>query len=97
MDQHDRVILVLFRGRSSVAEVYPVIQLSRLNGVTFYLNAELIQSIEATPDTVITLTSNDKLVVREPADLVIQRMIEYQRQIRQRPGTQPRPAKQVGE
>jgi flagellar protein FlbD len=74
-----------------------VILLSRLNGVTFYLNAEMIQVIEATPDTVITLTSNEKLVVKEPAELVVNRMIEYQRQVRQRPGYQPRSRKEAGE
>jgi flagellar protein FlbD len=74
-----------------------VIQLSRLNGIAFYLNAEMIQLIEATPDTVITLTSNEKMVVKEPAELVVNRMIEYQRQVRQRPGYQPRSRKEAGE
>jgi flagellar protein FlbD len=97
MDQHARVILVLFRGHSSVDEEYLVIQLSRLNGVTFYLNAEMIQAVEATPDTVITLTSHDKMVVKEPVDLVIERMIDYQRQIRQWSGRNPRPSKQAGD
>ncbi len=73
-----------------------MILLSRLNGIPFYLNAELIQAIEATPDTVITLTSHEKLVVKEPADLVVNRMIEYQRQVRQRPGYQPRQEKKAG-
>jgi flagellar protein FlbD len=73
-----------------------VILLSRLNGIPFYLNAELIQVIEATPDTVITLISHEKMVVKEPAELVINRMIEYQRQVRQRPGYQPRVSKQAG-
>ncbi len=73
-----------------------MILLSRLNGITFYLNAELIQLVEATPDTVITLTSHEKMVVKEPAELVVNRMIEYQRQIRQRPGTQPRSRKEAG-
>jgi flagellar protein FlbD len=73
-----------------------VILLSRLNGIPFYLNAELIQVIESTPDTVITLISHEKMVVKEPAELVINRMIEYQRQVRQRPGYQPRANKQAG-
>jgi flagellar protein FlbD len=73
-----------------------VILLSRLNGIPFYLNAEMIQHVETTPDTVITLTSHEKMVVKEPAELVVNRMIEYQRQIRQRPGYQPRPDKKAG-
>ncbi len=59
-----------------------MIQVSRLNGSQFYLNAELIQVIEATPDTVITLTNNVKVIVKEPAAVVVARFIEYQRQIR---------------
>jgi flagellar protein FlbD len=74
-----------------------VIQLSRLNGISFYLNAEMIQLIETTPDTVITLTSHEKMVVKEPAELVVNRMLEYQRQVRQRPGYQPRSRKEAGE
>jgi flagellar protein FlbD len=59
-----------------------MILVSRLNGSQIYINAELIQSIEATPDTVITLTNNVKLVVREKAEKVVERMIEYQRTVR---------------
>ncbi len=73
-----------------------MIQLSHLNGKAFYLNAELVQTVESTPDTVITLTSHEKMIVKEPSELVIDRMIEYQRQVRQRPGYQPRPHKGSG-
>lgn len=56
-----------------------MINLTRLNGSTYFLNAELIQSVEATPDTVITLTNDIKVIVKEPASIVINSIIEYQR------------------
>ena len=54
-----------------------MIQLTRLNGERFVLNADLIREIEATPDTVITMTTNQKLVVREPLDAVIDAVVRY--------------------
>jgi len=59
-----------------------LILVTRFDGSTFYINAELIRSIEHTPDTVITLTSDYKIVVRDTADEIIDRFIEYQRQVR---------------
>ena len=56
-----------------------MIKLSRLNRSELVLNAELIEILEATPDTVITLTNGHKLVVREGVDEVIERVINYQR------------------
>ena len=48
-----------------------MIQLRRLNGQAFILNDELIETIEATPDTVVTLTNGRKYVVSEsPPDIV---------------------------
>ncbi len=52
--------------------------ITRLNGSTFYLNAELVQSVEQTPDTVITLTSEKKYVVRESAQQVVDEIVAYQ-------------------
>jgi flagellar protein FlbD len=58
-----------------------VIQVTRFNGTRYYLNAELIQTIESTPDTVITLTDGVKVVVHETADQLIQEIIEYRRKL----------------
>jgi flagellar protein FlbD len=58
-----------------------VIQVTRFNGTQYYLNAELIQTIESTPDTVITLTDGVKVVVHETADQLIQEIIEYRRKL----------------
>lgn len=56
-----------------------MITVTRLNGAKFFLNAELIQMIEQTPDTVITLINEKKVVVLEPANVVAERIIQYQR------------------
>ncbi|MDT8901299.1 flagellar FlbD family protein [Anaeroselena agilis] len=45
----------------------------------FVLNAELIETIEETPDTVITLTNGKKLIVAEGMDEVVRRVMEYRR------------------
>ncbi|MDU4959901.1 MAG: flagellar FlbD family protein [Sporomusaceae bacterium] len=45
----------------------------------FILNAELIETIEETPDTVITLTNGKKLIVDEPMDGIVRKVMEYRR------------------
>ena len=59
-----------------------MIKVTRLNGKEFVVNAELVQFLEETPDTVITLQNHEKVVVREPVDELIRRVIEYQRGVR---------------
>ena len=54
-----------------------MIRVSRLNGKEFILNCDLIKTIEATPDTVITLSTGEKLMVRESVDEVIRATMEY--------------------
>lgn len=58
-----------------------MIRLTRLNGKDFMLNCELIKSIEATPDTVITLTQGEKLMVLEKVDAVIEATVAYRQRI----------------
>jgi flagellar protein FlbD len=55
-----------------------MIKLTRLDGEVFLLNAELIRYVESRPDTFITLTSGDRMVVKEPMDEVMARAIQYQ-------------------
>ncbi len=59
-----------------------MITVTRLDKRVVVLNADLIKMLEATPDTIITLTSGDTLVVRESVDEVVRRAVDYQRQIR---------------
>lgn len=58
-----------------------MIKVTRLNGTELVMNAELIQTIEATPDTVLTLTTDHKYVVREDVDEIVARVISYKRAI----------------
>jgi flagellar protein FlbD len=58
-----------------------VIQLTRLNGEIIYLNCELIELVEETPDTVVKLTTGNKLLVKETVAEIIQRVIDYKRHI----------------
>jgi len=55
-----------------------MIKLSRLGGEVFVLNAELIRYVEARPDTFITLTTGEHLVVAESMDEVLRRAVAYQ-------------------
>jgi flagellar protein FlbD len=63
-----------------------VILVTRFNGSQLYVNAELIQTVEGTPDTVITLTTGVKLIVHESPQVILERIIAYQRQIHALPG-----------
>ncbi len=58
-----------------------MIKLSRLNGVKFYLNAEMIEQIESTPDTLITLISGKTVMVADPLSRVIKLILLYKRRI----------------
>lgn len=62
-----------------------MIRLTRFDGSVFVLNSEIIQYMEATPDTILTLTSGDKLMVRESVDEVIERVLEFKRLAAQQP------------
>jgi len=55
-----------------------MIKLTRLGGERFVLNADLIRYVEARPDTFITLTSGERLVVVESMDEVLRRAVAYQ-------------------
>jgi flagellar protein FlbD len=55
-----------------------MIKVTHLDGEPFILNADLIRYIEARPDTFITLTSGERLVVAESMDEVLRRAVAYQ-------------------
>ena len=58
-----------------------MILLRRLNGSEFGVNADLIERLEVTPDTVVTLVDGTKYVVSEPVDEVIARIIDFRARI----------------
>ena len=55
-----------------------MIRLTRFGGEPFLLNAELIQYVEARPDTFITLANGERLIVAETMDEVLRRVMVYQ-------------------
>lgn len=55
-----------------------MIRLTRLQGEAFILNADLIKYVEQRPDTFVTLTSGDRLVVQESMERVMELAVEYQ-------------------
>lgn len=58
-----------------------MIELTRLNHETLVINSDLIEFIETTPDTVISLTTGQKLTVRESSQEVVRRIVDFRRQV----------------
>jgi flagellar protein FlbD len=58
-----------------------MIELTRLRGKTFVLNCETIETVEETPDTVITTKDGKKYVVLETIDEVVQKVVQYKSRI----------------
>ncbi len=58
-----------------------MIRLTRINHTLLVLNCDLIEHIEVTPDTVISLTGGQKFMVLESPDEVVSRVIDFRRSI----------------
>ncbi len=58
-----------------------MIHVTRLNHSAFALNSDLIQDVEATPDTVISLTTGQKITVLETEDEIIERVRAWRRSL----------------
>lgn len=58
-----------------------MIEVTRLNGTIYFINPDMILTLEATPDTVITLTSGEKLIVKESPPELIERFVQLKRRI----------------
>lgn len=56
-----------------------MLKVTRLDKSQLWLNAEIIDFVEATPDTVISLISDKKIVVKEPAEAEVDAIKEYRR------------------
>jgi flagellar protein FlbD len=54
-----------------------MIELTRLNGTPMLLNSDLIKTIEAAPDSMLTLINGEKLIVRETIAEVMERTLAY--------------------
>jgi len=60
-----------------------MIQLTRLNNSPLIVNSDLVKFVEQSPDTVITLVNGEKILVREKADEVLTRIVEFRRSVLQ--------------
>jgi flagellar protein FlbD len=58
-----------------------MIRLTRLNNIPFYLNPDLIEHVESTPDTLISLTNGQKYMVLEAAEEVLERVVALRQRI----------------
>ena len=58
-----------------------MIFLTRLNQSSFVVNSDLIEHIEVTPDTVLALTTGEKILVRESAEEVVARTVQFRRSL----------------
>jgi len=58
-----------------------MIELTDLNGVPFYLNSNLIESVRKIPETKVALSTGNYYLVKESPDDIIQKIIEYNRKI----------------
>ncbi len=58
-----------------------MIYVTRLNRKPMVLNSDLIEQIEMTPDTVISLTTGEKIMVLESSDELVQKVVDFRRAI----------------
>lgn len=58
-----------------------MIEVTRLNGKEFFVNSDLVLFVEKTPDTVITLINERKIVVLEDVEHVLEKIIEFKRKV----------------
>ncbi|SHL96533.1 flagellar protein FlbD [Anaerosporobacter mobilis DSM 15930] len=58
-----------------------MIEVTRLNGARFSINCDLIETVEETPDTVITLTNGKKFIVSENMEQIKKLVINFKKQI----------------
>jgi len=58
-----------------------MIRLTRLNHVPLIVNADLIEHVEVTPDTVVALTTGQKFMVLESAEEVVEKVVQFRKAI----------------
>jgi flagellar protein FlbD len=60
-----------------------MIEVNRLNGKSFLINCDLIKTIESTPDTLITLTTNEKVMVQNSIEDILNKTMNYRKRLYQ--------------
>lgn len=58
-----------------------MIKLHKLNGAEIVVNAELIESVEATPDTVLNLATGNRFLVKDSVQEVVDKVVEYKKKV----------------
>ncbi len=58
-----------------------MIKVTRLNQRELVVNSDLIEFLEATPETIISMTTGKKIVVKEPVEEVLRRIVDFRRRI----------------
>lgn len=58
-----------------------MISVTGFDGMEFYINCDLIETIKETPDTVITISTGKKLIVKESAGEIVDKIVEYRKMI----------------
>jgi flagellar protein FlbD len=58
-----------------------MIHLTRLNNTSITINSDLIKFVEQSPDTVITLLNGEKILVRESAEQILDRIVDFRRRL----------------
>ena len=58
-----------------------MLEVTRLNGEKIVINSDLIEYIDANPDTTINLTNGNRFVVKENLDEVVKRVVNYKKEI----------------
>jgi len=66
-----------------------MIRVTKINGESVFVNALLVELVEATPDTIVTLTTGHKIMVRDSVADIVARTKEYTQAVGLQP---PRPA-----
>jgi flagellar protein FlbD len=66
-----------------------MIHVTRLDGTDVVVNADLIATIERTPDTMLALVTGVRLLVKEPVNEVVDRVVEYRRRLQAGPTLLP--------
>lgn len=82
--QHYAVSLLYFTLQNDIiisGEEQTMIEVTRLNGTTYWLNPHLIETIESKPDVTIKLLSGNTLIVKETPEEIIEKIINYRKRI----------------
>jgi len=66
-----------------------MIHVTRLDGREIAVNAELVTTVEGTPDTLLTLVNGARILVKEDVDEVVARIVAYRRSLHHPPGPRP--------